>query len=78
MNKNKTNPEDETHAGKLQEQYERVIQKLEPYWPDLLHRGAIQKKADPSPTPTYILQFRQVDSGWPAETHLHRQEQKCG
>ena len=45
------------------ERCREIVDKLEPYWPDLLHRGAIQTKCDPSPTPTYVLQFRQVDSG---------------
>ena len=43
--------------------YEHVLKVLEPYWRDLLRQGGIYDVGDRSPTPTYVLKFRQRFSG---------------
>lgn len=43
--------------------FDELLDRLDPYWPDLLHQGSIQRKFNRSPTPTYIFQFRQYHSG---------------
>jgi hypothetical protein len=48
------------HEG---EAYERLLQVVEPYWPDLLRQGGIYDRLDRSGTPTYVLKFRERFSG---------------
>ena len=48
------------HEG---DSYGQLLRVLEPYWPDLLRQGGIYDRLDRSPTPTYVLKFRQRLSG---------------
>ncbi len=50
-------------AGFPQERLDELLRRIEPYWPDLLRQGSIQRRYDTSPTETYVLKFRQQRSG---------------
>jgi hypothetical protein len=59
------NPRDDhaEHEHPLDSKLTKLLDRLDAYWPDLIHQGSIQRKFDRSPTPTYVLQFRQYHSG---------------
>ena len=46
-----------------QEKLGLLIERIEPFWRDLLHQGSIQQKFGRSPTPTFVLAFRQNRTG---------------
>ena len=50
-------------ADELQQRLEALLQKIEPYWDDLLRRGCIAKKFPDRPDSPWVLQFRQKLTG---------------